>query len=138
MRNRIIPYNPKLKEYARKLRSEMTFSEVIFWKMVRNYQFMGYDFDRQKPILDYIVDFYCAELKLVVEIDGVTHEDEITAMKDHFRDERLKSYDLTILRFTGYNILYDMGNVQRTIVNYILQYEETFGVHRNVLQRRDL
>jgi len=57
MKRKIIPYNPKLKEFAKKLRKTMTFSEVKMWNELKNGQLMGYDFDRQRPIGNYIVDF---------------------------------------------------------------------------------
>lgn len=73
MRNKIIPYNPKLKEYARYLRNNSTLSEVLLWQKIKNKSF-GVQFHRQVPLLDYIVDFYCHELMLVIEIDGNSHD----------------------------------------------------------------
>lgn len=61
MRNKIIPYNPKLKEYARYLRKNSTISEVLLWKKIKN-KSLGIEFHRQVPILEFIVDFYCHEL----------------------------------------------------------------------------
>ncbi len=69
----IIPYNPKLKELARKLRQRMTFSEVKLWNELKNEKMMCYDFDRQHSVWNYIVDFYCKDLFLAIEIDGITH-----------------------------------------------------------------
>jgi len=72
VRREIIPYNPKLKELARELRNNSTKSEIILWKELKG-KFEGkYDFHRQKPLDNYIADFYCHELKLVIEIDGET------------------------------------------------------------------
>jgi very-short-patch-repair endonuclease len=65
MKRKIIPYNPKLKELARKLRKDMTLSEVLLWQELKSRQMMGYDFDRQRPIDNYIVDFYCKDLMCV-------------------------------------------------------------------------
>ena len=73
IKRRIIPYNPNLKLLAKDLRNNSTFGEVILWKKLKGKQFFGYDFHRQKPLLDYIVDFYCAELNLIIEIDGNYH-----------------------------------------------------------------
>jgi very-short-patch-repair endonuclease len=56
-RRRIIPYNPKLKEYARKLRKDSTFTEILMWNNLKRKQVREYDFDRQRPIDNYIVDF---------------------------------------------------------------------------------
>lgn len=72
-RRKIIPYNPKLKEFARKLRNESTFTEIMVWNYLKKKQMRGYDFDRQRPIDNYIVDFYCKNLQLAIEIDGESH-----------------------------------------------------------------
>ena len=69
-----IHYNPKLKPLARKLRKEGTFAEVLLWDQLKGRKMKGYTFTRQKPIENYIVDFFCNRLRLVIEIDGVTHE----------------------------------------------------------------
>jgi very-short-patch-repair endonuclease len=73
MKREIIPYNPKLKALAKKLRETMTISEAMLWKGLKQKQ-LGYDFDRQRPIHEHIVDFYCKELKLAIEIDGESHD----------------------------------------------------------------
>jgi very-short-patch-repair endonuclease len=65
-----------LKEYARELRKNATFTERLLWKYLRAGQLNGYRFLRQKPIDEYIVDFFCERLKLVIEIDGETHNDK--------------------------------------------------------------
>ena len=72
-RRKIIPYNPELKDLARSLRKNMTLSEVLLWNELKKKQISGYDFDRQRPIGNFIVDFYCKELSLAIEIDGDTH-----------------------------------------------------------------
>ncbi len=65
-----IRYNPKLKALARELRKNSTLSEVLLWNHLKGGQMKGYQFMRQKPIDDYIVDFYCSKLTLIIEIDG--------------------------------------------------------------------
>ena len=67
-RNDIIPYRPHLREYARELRNNPTEEEKILWKHLRKKQILGYQFHRQVPLLDYIVDFYCHELKLAITV----------------------------------------------------------------------
>jgi very-short-patch-repair endonuclease len=62
MKRKIIPYTPQALERAKQLRKNMTYSEVKLWMELRNGGMMGYDFDRQKPMLNYIVDFYCKDL----------------------------------------------------------------------------
>jgi very-short-patch-repair endonuclease len=73
IKRKIIPYNPELKYLARELRKNMTLSEVLLWNELKHKQILGCDFDRQRPIGNFIVDFYCKELSLVIEIDGDTH-----------------------------------------------------------------
>ncbi|GAK52433.1 hypothetical protein U14_03684 [Candidatus Moduliflexus flocculans] len=69
-RRNIIPYNPNLVPLAKQLRQNMTLAEVLLWNHLKQKQMRGYDFDRQRPIDEYIVDFYCKDLMLAIEIDG--------------------------------------------------------------------
>jgi very-short-patch-repair endonuclease len=89
-RRAIISYNPKLKELSRKLRNDSTLSEVLLWQHLKGKQMLGYDFHRQKPIDNYIVDFFCNELMLAIEIDGVSHDFEGVYVKDMTREQRLE------------------------------------------------
>ena len=73
---KIIPYNKNLKVLARKLRKEMTFGEVLLWNELKGDKLWGFDFDRQRCIDNYIVDFYCKDLMLAIEIDGMSHNYE--------------------------------------------------------------
>ena len=68
MRRKIIPYNPALKEKARELRNNSTKTEIMLWMYLKGKQMKGYDFHRQKPLDEYIVDFFCNELLLAIEI----------------------------------------------------------------------
>ena len=70
----IIPYNPHLKPLAKKLRQHLTFSEIKLWNALKNGKMLDYDFDRQRPIGDYIVDFYCKDLHLAIEVDAVSRD----------------------------------------------------------------
>src|SRR6266545_2133524 len=99
MKRKIIPYNPRLLEFAKKLRQNMTFSEVKLWNELKNGKMMGYDFDRQRPLGNYIVDFYCKDLLLVLEIDGITHHDEKVILKDDMRQDELEVLGINFLRF---------------------------------------
>ena len=74
MKRKIIPYDPKLKQLARELRNKSTLAEVLLWKHLKGKQIQGYDFHRQKPLDQYIVDFFCSELMLAIEIDGDSHD----------------------------------------------------------------
>ena len=82
---KIIPYNPNLKALARKLRKDMTFGEVLLWNELKNDQLWGFDFDRQRCIDNYIVDFYCKDLMLAIEVDGMSHYGEEAFNKDEIR-----------------------------------------------------
>lgn len=82
----------------------------------------GYDFHRQKLLLNYIVDLYCHELNLVIEVDGIYHSDEERYNLDVLRDQELEKYDLTILRFTEYEVKKDMANVLLAIEQHILEH----------------
>jgi very-short-patch-repair endonuclease len=124
MPRKIIPYNSKLKQLARKLRNDSTLGEVLLWKELNGKQFYGYDFHRQKPLLNYIADFYCNELDLIIEIDGRYHDHIETYELDLQREAELKKYDLTILRFSEQEVRKDMVNVLRTIEGYIAEYIE--------------
>ncbi|MDR3694459.1 MAG: endonuclease domain-containing protein [Mucilaginibacter sp.] len=100
---------------ARKLRNDSTLGEVLLWNELKNKQFYGYDFHRQKPLLNYIVDLYCYELELVIEIDGLYHNWEEQDNRDILRDNELSSYGLAILRFTEQEVRKNMQDVLRTI-----------------------
>jgi len=112
MANKIIPYNPKLKTLARKLRNNSTLSEVLLWQRIKQKGY-GVQFHRQVPLLEYIVDFYCHELKLAIEIDGDSHN-----FKDDYdikRQKELESYGITFLRFTDLDIKKNMFSVLLSI-----------------------
>ena len=99
----MLPYNEKLKEAARELRDNMTDAERLLWARLR-LKHLGYMFCRQKPIGDYIVDFYCHKARLVVEVDGGQHFTEETASNDRVRDEYMRSLGLTVLRLSNWII----------------------------------
>ncbi len=112
MRNKIIPYNPKLKEYARHLRKNSTLTEIIIWKLLKNRSF-GVQFHRQVPLLEFIVDFYCHELQLAIEVDGDSHEYKYEY--DISRQGILESKGLTFLRFTDFEVKKDLFSVEMAI-----------------------
>jgi very-short-patch-repair endonuclease len=126
-RRTIIPYNPELKELARKLRKDSTLSEILLWQHLKRKQMLGYDFHRQKPVDNYIVDFFCHELVLAIEIDGVSHDSEKVYLKDTVRQQRLESLGIHFLRFDDRDIKRDIDNVLQCIENWILEYEKKHG-----------
>ena len=97
-RNKIIPYRSDLKARARRLRKESTYSEILLWQEIKNRQ-LGYQFHRQVPLLDYIVDFYCHELQLAIEVDGKCHESDLAKQYDAKRQARLEECGIRFLRF---------------------------------------
>ena len=115
MPKKIIPYNPKLKQLARKLRNDMTLGEVLLWNELKNDKLWGFDFDRQRCIDDYIVDFYCKDLMLAIEIDGMYHTWEETFSRDEERQKKLESFGVTVIRFMEKEVRTDLLNVLRAI-----------------------
>ena len=137
MQRKIIPYNPKLKELAKKLRKTMTFSEVKMWNEIKNGQLMGYDFDRQRMIGNYIVDFYCKDLLLALEIDGITHQDEKVILNDKIRQESLEMAGVSFLRFDALLVINKVEAAVREIERWILNYELKNGVNEFVKRKRE-
>ncbi len=119
MNKEIIPYYPRLKKIARMLRNNMTLSEILLWQQIKGKQMCGYDFDRQKPIDEFVVDFYCSELKLAIEIDGVSHDYKYE--KDCTRQNRLEELGLRFLRFDDLDIKQNLEAVLTAIEEWITQ-----------------
>ena len=111
-----LPYNPKLKERARALRKAGNLPEVLFWNQVKRKQFKGYDFDRQKIIGNYIVDFFCVNCNVVIEIDGSSHDDK--QEYDAERDSYLKSLGLTVIHIPVEDIMKRMKEVMSMLYNH--------------------
>ena len=94
----------------------MTKAEACLWKYaLRARSMKGYQFRRERPVLNYIADFMCMELKLVIEVDGLTHQWEETVVKDDKKDKDLRNAGFTVLRFNDSDVLNNMVNVVRTI-----------------------
>lgn len=123
-KRKVIPYNPKLKEFARELRNNSTKSEIFLWLKLKSKQFYGYDFHRQKPIDNYILDFYCYELLLGIEIDGYSHQFLEVYHKDTVKEKRMKELGINVLRFSDEQVQKDMENVLRAIEFYITEFEK--------------
>ena len=113
----IIPYKYNLVEKARQLRNNATFSERLLWKHLKGKQISGYDFDRQKPIDKYIVDFFCQELMLVIEVDGITHNDKMDY--DFKRQNDLERFGLKVLRFNALDVVHKTPAVLEEIYCWI-------------------
>ena len=116
MKRKIIPYNPKLKEFAKQLRNNSTKAEIILWQKLKRDQMYGYDFHRQKPIDNYILDFFCYELMLGIEVDGYSHEFLEVYEKDLIKEKKMNELGITVLRFSDYQVLKDTENVIRQLL----------------------
>ena len=99
----------------------MTLSEVLLWNELKQKKMLGYDFDRQSPIDNYIVDFFCKELSLAIEIDGDTHIYRYDY--DDERQEALEKLGVHFLRFDDIEVKQDMFNVLRVIEDWIRRKE---------------
>ncbi len=88
----MLPYNKNLKKFAQELRSNQTEAETVLWLKLRKRQLKNCRFYRQRIICNYIVDFYCPEAKLVIEIDGGQHYSEPGMTKDALRDQHLYGF----------------------------------------------
>ena len=115
----MLPYNKGLKEPSRHLRKNMTEAERLFWSKVRGKQLNGVQFYRQKTIGEYIVDFFCPQAKLVIEIDGGQHYQEDGHEKDMLRDDYLQAQGLKVLRFSNREVLENIHAVLETVCGEI-------------------
>ena len=104
-----LPYTPRLKERARALRRAGNLAEVLLWHRLKSGRFKGLDFDRQKIIGNYIVDFYCAEKRAVVEVDGGSHDAK--ADYDAQRDAYLSGLGLNVIHVLDRDVRQDLAAV---------------------------
>ena len=111
MRN--LNYNKKLKPFARKNRKESTKAEIRLWCEVLKSKKTGYSFFRQRPVDRFIVDFMCKELKLVIEVDGITHNWKIE--EDKQREKELMNLGFCILRFRDEDVMDNIEGVAQLI-----------------------
>ncbi len=112
-------YRQSLKKPSRHLRSNMTDAELHLWQRLRRKQLHGVQFNRQKPILNFIVDFYCAKARLVVELDGSQHFEQEHKKKDKVRDDALAALGLYVLRFDNRQVLTETDSVVNVIYEVV-------------------
>lgn len=117
----MLSYNTNLKYKARQLRKNMTDSGRMLWLRLRGKQLIGVQFYRQKPIGNYIVDFYAPKTKLVVEVDGSQHIKKSHAENDRHRDDYLSKVGLKVLRFNGRQVLKEIDAVVEVIYRAMAQ-----------------
>ena len=115
-----LPYNPQLKLLLNGKRKAGILSEVIFWKQVRAKTFHQLDFDRQRIIGNYIVDFYVKTLGLVIEIDGWSHNNK--EIYDDVRQQYLESLGLTIFRITDFDVRNNLAVVMKDLENFLIKH----------------
>ena len=115
----VLNYQPGLKQNARLLRKRMTDSERVLWSRLRRKQLFSIQFYRQKPIGQYVVDFYAPKAKLVIEVDGSQHAQGTLADKDELRDQYLASVGQRVVRFNSREVLKNTDAVIEVIHNLI-------------------
>jgi very-short-patch-repair endonuclease len=121
MVKQILKYNRKLKNTARYLRKNMTESEQVLWSRLRGKQILGVQFFRQKPLGNFIVDFFAPKCKLVVEVDGSQHTDKDHIVRDIQRDDYLADLGIRVLRFNSREVLKDTDAVTEIIFRIMME-----------------
>ena len=118
-------YNTKLKAFANRLRKDMTKAEACLWKYVlKARQLKGYGFRRQRPVLNYFVDFMSKDLMLIIEVDGISHEFTEVMEKDLQKTKDLEAVGFTVIRFSDENVLKDIKGVSTYLEQWIEDWEE--------------
>jgi very-short-patch-repair endonuclease len=111
--------NKELVERARELRKNMTKAEIILWSRIRSRKINGHKFRRQQPLLDYIVDFYCDELRLIIEVDGEIHSFSERISYDIKRDNILKINGYHIIRLSNLEVETELNTTINKITSFI-------------------
>jgi len=118
-------HNKELRSLAGALRKNMTKAEACLWKYVlRAGMLKGYTFNRQRPVMDFIADFFCKKLWLVVEVDGVTHHQEESYLKDRLKEEELERAGFHVVRFTNEEVLSNIEGVRLALESCVEQREK--------------
>jgi very-short-patch-repair endonuclease len=118
-----IHYSETAKGRGRALRKQGILGEVLLWEKLRRRQMCGYQFNRQKPLDKYIVDFYCRKLNLVIEVDGASHQEDQAHLADENRENTLRAMGLSVLRFSEKEVRHQMPAVLERISQWIGQKE---------------
>lgn len=116
--------NKILRDIARELRKDMTYAEKILWHLLRK-KSLGVKFRRQHRIDHYIVDFYCSEIRFIIEVDGDIHEIDDVKMKDDVRQAYLESKGFKILRIKNEDIISNGNRVYEEIKHMIMVLKKT-------------
>ena len=111
--------SPGQRLFAQQLRTQLTDCERLLWRQLRNRGLAGLKFRRQHPCPPYVLDFYCAELHLVIELDGGQHYDEAGLAKDRVRTAYLRRQGLEVLRFSNLDVLQNMDGVRAEVMRWV-------------------
>lgn len=114
-------YNKKLKPFANDNRKQMTKAEACLWKYALRNKTMGVTFNRQRPVLNYIADFMCKEIKLIIEVDGLSHTFEEVIEKDKIKQQELEGNGFTVIRFSDKEVLTNIQQVRNRILEIITE-----------------
>ncbi len=118
-------YNKRLKSFAHENRITMSKAEACLWKYaLSKRQIFGRQFRRQRPVGKYIVDFVCLPLKLVVEVDGYSHQIPEREVQDRLRQDELQAKGFTVIRFKDEEVLTHINTVREVIEGWITKLEE--------------
>ena len=110
---------PEQRKFAQQLRAQLTDCERLLWRQLRNRQLASMKFRRQHPCPPYVLDFYCAERMLVVELDGGQHYEETGLEKDRLRTDYLERQGLEVLRFSNLDVLQNLDGVLAEILRWV-------------------
>ena len=135
-------YNPRLKLRSRELRNNMTDAELLLWSKLRGKKVRGLQFYRQKPILSFVVDFFCPKAGLVIEVDGGQHFEPVQEEKDKDRDRKLRSLGLRVLRFDNRQVLQEteavMEKAQEQDMLLLAEKHYQFQIQLTIVMKKEL
>ena len=121
-RNKIIPYKKELRVIARTLRKNMTLAEILLWQQIKG-RALGVQFHRQVPMDRYVVDFYCHEIMLAIEVDGNSHDNPQKFELDNQRQKRLEAFGVKFLRFTDNEVKDNLDGVIKNLSRKVKELE---------------
>ncbi len=116
--------SPRQKSRRKNLRRDMTRAEIVLWYSLKGKQLLGYKFRRQHGVDQYILDFYCPELNLAIEVDGESHNSENARRRDQKRQREIEAYGIRFLRFTDDEVLGNPDRVVDAIEKMVRQLED--------------
>ena len=112
---------PALRQFARGLRTQQTDAEALMWQLLRDRRFFGHKFRRQHPAPPYVLDFYCDELKLAVELDGGQHNEDSAQVRDERRTHQLEARGLAVVRYWNHDVLANTEAVLEDLMFRVLE-----------------